>query len=59
MAKHAKLLEDKIKALVPNPQKLKYFKLIEPFREPILQDLMDGKDVEESFDDAIFDVVTE
>lgn len=59
MAKHAKLLEDKIKALVPNPKKLKYFELIEPFREPILQDLMDGKDVEDCFNDAIFDVVTE
>ena len=59
MAKHAKLLEDKIKALVPNPQKLKYFELIEPFREPILQDLMDGKDVEDCFNDAIFDVLTE
>ena len=59
MAKHAKLLEDKIKALVPNPQKLKYVELIEPFREPILQDLMDGKDVEDCFNDAIFDVLTE
>jgi len=56
MAKHAKLLEDKIKALVPNPQKLKYSSLVSIYREPIKQDLIDGKDVDESFDDAIFDV---
>ena len=59
MSKHAKLLEDKIKALVPNPQKLKYSSLIAIYREPIKQDLEDGKDVDESFNDAIFDVVTE
>ena len=59
MSKHAQKLEEKIKALVPNPKKLKYFELVTPYRQPILQDLMDGKDVEESFDDAIFDVVTE
>ena len=58
MSKHAQKLEEKIKALVPNPKKLKYFELVTPYRQPILQDLMDGKDVEESFDDAIFDVVT-
>jgi hypothetical protein len=59
MSKHAKLLEEKIKALVPNPQKLKYSSLVSIYREPIRQDLIDGKDVDESFDDAIFDVKTE
>ena len=56
MSKRAKLLEEKIKALVPNPKKLKYFELVTPFRAPILQDLMDGKEVIDAFNDTIFDL---
>jgi len=56
MSKHAKILEGKIKTDVPNPKKLKYFDLVKPFRKPILQDVIDGKDIEDAFNDAIFDL---
>ena len=56
MSKHAKSLEDKIKTDVLNPKKLKYFDLVKPFRKPILQDVIDGKDIEDAFNDAIFDL---
>jgi len=56
MATHALALRQKIEASIPNPKKLQYSKLVQPFRAPILEGLMEGKDVEDVFDDVIFDM---
>tara|TARA_B110000211_G_scaffold214075_1_gene255184 strand:+ start:2068 stop:2721 length:654 start_codon:yes stop_codon:yes gene_type:complete len=56
MAEYGKLLRDKIEAAMPNPKKLRYAKLVAPFRGPIIEGLMEGKDVEDVFSDVIFDM---
>ena len=49
-------LKAKIKAEIPNPKKLDYVILVKPFRDPIIEGLMEGKDVEDVFNDVMFDM---
>ena len=39
-----------------NPKKLDYVILVKPFRDPIIEGLLDGKSVEDVFNDVIFDI---
>lgn len=56
MGAYATELRSKIEASIPNPKKLKYATLVQPFRAPIVEGLMEGKDVEDVFEDVIFDM---
>jgi len=55
MADFARKMRSKIEASIPNKKKLPYTLLIKPYREYILESLMEGKDIESVFDDTIFD----
>jgi hypothetical protein len=48
-------MRSKIEASIPNKKKLPYTLLIKPYREYILESLMEGKDIGSVFDDIIFD----
>ncbi len=56
MSEYATTMRTKIEASIPNPKKLPYVKVVQPFRDPILEGLMEGKNVEDVFDDVIFDM---
>lgn len=56
MGTYANELRNKIEAHIPNPKKLRYVTLVQPLRAPILEGLLEGKDVEDVFDDVIFDI---
>ena len=56
MNDYATPLQAKISSEIPNPKKLDYVILVKPFRDPIIEGLMEGKDVEEVFNDVIFDM---
>ena len=55
MADFARKMRSKIEASIPNKKKLPYTLLIKPYREYILESLMEGKDIGSVFDDIIFD----
>ena len=55
MADFARRMRSKIEASIPNKKKLPYTLLIKPYREYILESLMEGKDIGSVFDDTIFD----
>ena len=56
MSDYATPLKAKINSEIPNPKKLDYVILVKPFRDPIIEGLMEGKDVEDVFNDVIFDM---
>ena len=56
MAKIAHELRPRIEAAIPNPDKLPYGKLVGPYRETILQDLMSGLDPQEVFENVLIDM---
>ena len=47
----------KIEASIPNKKNLPYTLLVRPYRELILESLMEGKDIDLVFDDIIFEPV--
>lgn len=57
MAKFSLEMRSRIQASIPNPRGIPYDKLVQPFREPILEGLMEGRDPETVFQDVIFDAV--
>ena len=54
MADFAREMRAKIEASIPNKKKLPYNLIIKPYRELILESLIEGKDIELVFDDIIF-----
>jgi len=56
MAKFAKAMRPQIEAAIPNPQKLPYVKLVMPYRETILEDMMSGLDPEDVFENILIDM---
>lgn len=56
MAKIAHELRPRIEAAIPNPDKLPYGKLVGPYRETILQDLMSGLDPQDVFENVLIDM---
>jgi len=49
----------KIEASIPNKKKLPYSLLVRPYRELILESLMEGKDIDLVFDDIIFEPIND
>ena len=49
----------KIEASIPNKKKLPYTLLVRPYRELILESLMEGKDIDLVFDDIIFEPIND
>ena len=56
MAEFAQVMRPLIEAGIPNPKKLPYVKLVMPFRETILKDLMSGLDPQDVFDNVLIDM---
>jgi hypothetical protein len=57
MADFARKMRSKIEASIPNKKKLPYSRLIKPYRPLIMEILMEGKDVEQVFNDIIFEPI--
>ena len=49
----------KIEASIPNKKKLPYTLLVRPYRELILESLMEGKDIDLVFDDIVFEPIND
>jgi hypothetical protein len=58
MKEYASQLKIEIEKRIPNPQNLKYSTLVQPFRDPILELLQEGYDVEQAFQVAMLDNFT-
>ena len=56
MAEFAQVMRPLIEAGIPNPKKLPYVKLVMPFRETILKDLMSGLDPQDVFENVLTDM---
>ena len=59
MADFASKMRSKIEASIPNKKKLPYTLLVRPYRELILESLMEGKDIDLVFDDIIFEPIND
>ena len=46
----------KVKDRIPNPKKLPLIEVTKHFRAGVIEGLMEGKEVEEVFNDVIFDM---
>lgn len=55
MAEFAQVMRPLIEAAIPNPKKLPYVKLVMPFRDTILEDLMSGLDPQDVFENVLID----
>lgn len=56
MAEFAQVMRPRIEAAIPNPKKLPYVKLVMPFRDTILEDLMSGLDPQDVFENVLIDM---
>lgn len=56
MAEFAQVMRLRIEAAIPNPKKLPYVKLVMPFRNTILEDLMSGLDPQDVFENVLIDM---
>ena len=56
MAEFAQVMRPRIEAVIPNPKKLPYVKLVMPFRDTILEDLMSGLDPQDVFENVLIDM---
>jgi hypothetical protein len=57
MADFARKMRSKIEASVPNKKKLPYSRLIKPYQPRLMESLMEGLDIEQVFNDIIFEPI--
>ena len=55
MAIFANDMRTRIESVIPNKNKVPYPILVRPYREPLLESIIEGKDVESTFQALIFD----
>lgn len=58
MNQYAKKIRPTLEKHIPNPKKIRYSSLVQPYREPLLELLQEGFSVEEAFRTAIFENVS-
>jgi hypothetical protein len=57
MADFARKMRSKIEASIPNKKKLPYSRLIKPYQPRLMESLMEGLDIEQVFNDIIFEPI--